>query len=342
MKQFSLQSMKRGIVAAVLTLVYVFVSAQDVRMVTLQHGDDVQVFRGTTAFKSAVAAAQKGDLITLSQGTFDDAGTIDKVLTIQGAGYRNTTTQFSLNLPEGEEGMFIEGINFNSGYIVVSGYAKNITFKRCRFSSCTNFNNCTSSISIRSSAENILIQECRMYYFNGYANQSIVIQNSAIYTLSCNGNSSVVADHCYITELGNWPLVYYSVVATPHDNADANPLYYSIYGKQTNCRKVGCWHVGSARYNDYYSYWKDSPFMQTNANGYGDTVGVHGWDSSNALTEYAASTYLDDNGTQVGMYGGTLGFSEEPANPKIVEASIPRQVDDNGQLHVHFKVEARK
>ena len=67
-----------------------------------------------------------------------------------------------------------------------------------------------------------------------------------------------------------------------------------------------------------------------------------GYDGDYTLTDEAASQYIGSDGTQVGIYGGELGFSEIPSTPQIVEADIPRQVDDNGQLHVRFKVEPQQ
>lgn len=37
----------------------------------LQHGDEATFFKGSTAFKQAYAAAADGDVIILSEGTFE-------------------------------------------------------------------------------------------------------------------------------------------------------------------------------------------------------------------------------------------------------------------------------
>ena len=333
MKTILSHCMKRGLCALVLTLLCLSALAQDVVMATLQHGDDLQVFHGASAFKQAVEAAQKGDVVTLSPGAFNSSVTIDKVLTIQGAGYRETYTSEGvvIDLPEGEDGLLVEGIRFN-GKVTVRGYAKSMTFKRCWFSDSYNFNSNYTSIIFETAASEVLIQECRMAHFYGYANQNIGIFNSVVLNLSCDSNSSVLVEHCVIDVLGEWPVVYYSIVFRPHNNQNAAPLYYSIYANETSCRKVGCWRVG---YNSNYN-WYNSPFI-SDSNSYNMSIG-----NSYTLTDEAAATYLDNYGTQVGLYGGTLGFTETPSNPQITEADIPRQVDDNGQLHVRFKVEAQQ
>lgn len=316
---------------AFMAMVCMSVNAQDVRMATLQHGDEVKVFTGTPAFKNAVAAAQKGDLITLTAGNFDDVGTIDKVLTIQGAGYRNTSVRFNINLPEGEEGFYVEGVNF-SYQVKVTGYAKNMTFKRCRFAATTSYNNKSTSLALGTNAENIQIMQCRLYNFYGFSNNKVSILNSAISNLYSDEGNTVLANHCVIAFLGEWPVVYNSAVYSPHNNPDANPLYYSIYCASTSCRKVGCWNVGYSN-----NYWQNHPFEVANAI-YSNDI----WDKQLTLKEDAREKYIGDDGTEVGLYGGELGFTETPSNPQIVEHEVPSKVDDNGLLHVRFKVEAQK
>lgn len=325
---------------AFMAMVCMSVNAQDVRMATLQHGDEVKVFTGTPAFKNAVAAAQKGDLITLTAGNFDDVGTIDKVLTIQGAGYRNTSVRFNINLPEGEEGFYVEGVNF-SYQVKVTGYAKNMTFKRCRFSdNSTSYNNHFTSLAFGTNAENIQIIQCRLYNFYGFSNNKVSILNSAISFLYCDQGNIVMANHCVIGGLGQWIVVYNSAVGSPHKNPDANPLYYSIFGASTDCRKIGCWQVGwGGNYNNSYGHymnWGNHPFETTEI--YIPNI----WDMQLILKEEAREKYFGDDGTEVGLYGGELGFTETPSNPQIVEHEVPSKVDDNGLLHVRFKVEAQK
>ena len=60
----------------------------DVWTATLQHGDEVTVFRMANALSEAYNAAVDGDVITLSEGTFGGI-TINKSITIYGAGYEN-------------------------------------------------------------------------------------------------------------------------------------------------------------------------------------------------------------------------------------------------------------
>ena len=80
---------KRVIISLMVLCCAMAVKAQnDVAIATLQHGDNVSVFKGSSALASALAAAsdQGGDVITLSEGTFT-AATITKPVSIYGAGF---------------------------------------------------------------------------------------------------------------------------------------------------------------------------------------------------------------------------------------------------------------
>ena len=60
----------------------------DVLMATLQHGDEVSVYYGKTALEEAyTAAADSGDVVTLSAGRFTFSGYMQKSLTIVGNGF---------------------------------------------------------------------------------------------------------------------------------------------------------------------------------------------------------------------------------------------------------------
>ena len=75
------------------------VKAQDVQLVTLQKGEETQVFYGADAFIEAMAAADHGNTITLTAGTFN-ATNITKAVTIYGAGYEIEALTTNSNIEE--------------------------------------------------------------------------------------------------------------------------------------------------------------------------------------------------------------------------------------------------
>ena len=111
--------------AALFVLLLVVVGTKNAlaqtQVATLQHGDDVSVYYGTNAFVEAHTAAQTGDIITLSGGSYAPCN-ITKAITLHGAGcavdtVANTTpTIFGgdifLNVADTSNFLTIEGIRF--------------------------------------------------------------------------------------------------------------------------------------------------------------------------------------------------------------------------------------
>lgn len=56
------------------------------------------------------------------------------------------------------------------------------------------------------------------------------------------------------------------------------------------------------------------------------------------LTDAAAAQYLGDDGTQVGIYGGTNPFNPSPTNPKVKKFTVNSNAS-NGKLNVKINVE---
>jgi len=56
------------------------------------------------------------------------------------------------------------------------------------------------------------------------------------------------------------------------------------------------------------------------------------------LTETAAATYLGDDGTQVGIYGGPAPFNPTPTNPQVKKFTV-NSTTEGDQLKVKINVE---
>ena len=96
----------------------------------LKHGNNITAYYGLDAFIEANAAAQDGDIITLSSGTFSPT-TITKAITLRGAGcvsdaelmtFPTTITgQVYASIPDVENTLTIEGVYFETGFAIMSG-----------------------------------------------------------------------------------------------------------------------------------------------------------------------------------------------------------------------------
>lgn len=313
--------------------------AQDVLMATLQHGETMTAYYGSDAFKSAMAAAENGDLITLSGGVFNGT-TIDKAVTIQGAGsvqdiannrYRTSIPNgCTIDLPEDATGLTIEGIWSNNTFTIASPVTQ-MTVKRCLIS-ILRFNGQTT---------NCAVLQCRIgNLYPDAQSQNMLIENSAIKELEKNSSgASMMVRNCLICHGGGQISPYsndsYNVTAsfvnciiynpTPSTDCSAYNIVYSNdpygIGFQTNNAQ------NIRKPSDFKALFVGSSYS---------------WDGNLRLTDEAAAQYLGDDGTQVGVYGGARGFTDVPSNPQVTSKEIAPQSDANGKLAVKITVEAQK
>lgn len=308
--------------------------AQDVQMVTLQHGENMTAYYGHTAFQQAMGAAAKGDLITLSGGSFASA-TINKVVTIQGAGYvqdmdnnRYCTTivnDLNIEIPEGDAGLVIEGVHFNSS-VNAKGTIDNLIFRKCRLG-YLQFNN----------SKNCLIDRCRVETFDpDDHSENLMVKNSILGSVHGNeADAILLIQNCVITESnnrGDLTAQFKNCISACSFRASGCSAYncvvcYSNYGGFTFTSVSNVWSMdydgvrAIFANNDFFSFRND-------------------WDYQ--LTDEAKTTYVGTDGTQVGIYGGATPFSDVPSNPQIVSKEIAAESDANGKLSVKIKVEAQQ
>ena len=74
------------------------------------------------------------------------------------------------------------------------------------------------------------------------------------------------------------------------------------------------------------------------------TVYVNAGEEDFHLLGDAKTTYLGDDGKEVGIYGGMLPFKEGavPSNPHIIQKMISTTSESNGFLNISFKVGAQQ
>ena len=341
--------MKKSFLLMAMTIMaFVSVKAQDVQLVTVQHGSEMQAFYGPDGFKNAIAAAQKGDVLSLSGGNFNSA-TIDKAVTIQGAGYvqdvpnNRYRTLFigdvNISLPEGESGLYIEGIcTYNNFYI--QGNVSSMSIARCLM---------TKDVEVKSESNNLTFLHCRINYLKlSGISHSALVRNCAIqefYGSSSNAEDGVV-ENCAIFRCSN------SVISFVFRNSILSYYYYSRYGSTMA--------VSTSVNNSYYfnlintkagfvndalqegnfgdgttnesSVFLEKYFGDSNAN----------YQSTLTLTEEGKQKIKGLDGTEVGIHGGSMPFTDVPSTPQITQKTVAPQSDANGKLAVKFVIEAQK
>lgn len=330
--------MNKCIFTAMMIMAFVCAKAQDIQLVTVQHGSEMQAFYGPDGFKNAMAAAQKGDVISLSGGNFNSA-TIDKAVTIQGAGYvqdvknNRYKTLFigdvNVNLPEGESGLYIEGIctynNFN-----IQGNVASMSIARCLM---------TNNVEVKSESNNLTFLHCRINYLKlTGVSHSALVRNCAIEKFYGSGSNleDGVAENCVFCNFCSDNVIHFtfknSVICYINDLKSAsNSFYYNIgyYSNNYNHFNYNTLQEGNTFEN--IGNYETKYFGDNNAN----------YQSALTLTE-EGKKHKGQDGTEVGIHGGSMPFTDVPSTPQITQKTVAPQSDANGKLAVKFVIEAQK
>ena len=317
--------------------------AQDMTVATLDSQAGSQSFYGPDALKEAVNAAQEGDRITLSPGTFNAVKIEDKSLKIQGAGFENnpekglyrTTITGSMTIGKREKecsNFLLEGVFFDNS-VFVSGYMKSFTAKKCRFAYC-------AFETSGSSSKDTKIEHCRFSNFLlvGHNAANFTVYNSVVCFLDWFEKSSVSALNTIFGDVSNNApahfenCILYTVGSKYNQSLSKDAIVFNCVAYSSNAFK------GMSALNNSVTLdeSKEQIFMEkapAENNRYSD-------DFSYELTDEAAAKYLGKSGGQVGIYGGYSPYNATPSNPRIVSKKIDER-SSNGKLNVEIKVAAQ-
>lgn len=326
--------MKKFIVlfVAVMAMFATTAKAQSSLLATLNHEGTISTFYGTNALQQAHAAAANGDVITLSSGTFQSVN-ITKAVTLRGAGMAlDAATQteptvlandFTINIPdETTQRLTIEGIYTNQKvtinklknamflkdriryfYITGEGYGKDLTFIHCRITEKYDGNNNSNNSAV---FQNCLV---RGMFGNNY------IFNNCLFLADTNGNNS----HCENSEYRN--CIILNSISTYSTSTYYNNLYCILSGYSFNVTN-----------NTNVKVAKDNEAIK-NLFGYSD-------DNEYKLTEAAKALIKGSDGTEVGIYGGSLPYDPTPTNPQISKFNVAAKTTADGKLSVDIEVKS--
>ena len=292
-------------------------------------------------FGGTAAAAENGDVITLSSGQFN-AVDITKPITLRGAGMSVSTDSinsheativqgdFTINLADSLEGRIVmEGLYFNQS-VTYAGVLKNAQFLKCRFSK---FTGKSTPIMTNSSFINCRINDVILLYANSNA---YFINSLVCNPVSLESSSSVEFDNCFIkfdnhySDAGQASSVvnsYYknSIIQVTRNN-------YNIPSSCTAYYCVGIGYVGL--FNNLIS--KNTTNRTANIDVF-KTYEING----KILILIALNVnYLGTDGTQVGVYGGNLAYDENPTIPQITKCNVASKSTADGKLSVDIEVKA--
>lgn len=355
---------------ALMFMMLMNVDAQDVQLATLQKAEGLQVFYGADAFKEAMAAADHGDVITLTSGSFN-ATTITKAVSIYGAGYEmdakmktsetgevvaeadnelpkyptRLVGNFSITLDlineQPAEGLYMEGIYSNNEVFVGSKLVA-ASFVKCRFQGFSFWKDERTMMD----SKDCLLSQCRIAgWLEPGSSQSMTMNNCIINLLGRNLDKST----CYVKNS-----IIYNVLSTWRGSLK-DCIIGIVYNAGGNgfhqmSNVLAPLHSSSAAYHTLFNsegalnniITKDGNWLLTDIQwtttlfgeehtGYDDTFMYE-------LTDAAKATYIGTDGKFVGIYGGTSPFSPTLTIPRVVKKDIAAETVD-GKLKVNIKVE---
>lgn len=322
-------------------------TAQSSITATLIHDNDIKTFYGASALREAHAAATHGDVITLSSGRFTSTN-INKAITLRGAGMEYNSVSateptiiagsFNISVASdsttSNHSFRMEAI-YHSSTITVYGILTNPQFVKCRFSSITNstsdniglvnaqFIHCAIVTQLSINNGSAALYNCFVEYpcFHNNTNSSgtYEFQNCVIKT--------TYADHIKRSILRN------SIIHGTASTNTYNTLPFSAYAY--NC-------VGTA-YNTFADQITKTNSIASITNLFKTWTGNQLTGTITGaleLTEEAKTKYLGSDGTEVGIYGGSLPFEARTSNPQITKLNVASKSTADGKLSVDIEVKA--
>lgn len=335
--------MKKLILSLLMLLMATLLWAQ--YRVALHSNGNVTIFGGGNPFTEAYNAAVDGDTIYLPGGNLLYPGTIDKSLTIKGVGHypvattATNKTELSGNLTIGANAdyLHIEGIHL-TGTLTFNNNAKVdfVTLKRSRF----------GGIHFRGSGatpcENNVISECIVGWINGENASYLLVSNNIIVAQINYGTQLGITNNIFLSEISGFTRYITNSNVTNNIFMYINNPSDFLFGSAGNSLDKNVFRInpsaGSNTMLDNYIDVDISSVFQTIPSD------IFNYDANYGLLEAAQSTYLGNEGTQVGIYGGTFPFKTHsvPTNPTITAKNIAPQTNDDGELTVQITVEAQE
>ena len=315
--------------------------AQSSMLATLSHEGEISTFYGARALVEAYNAADNGDVITLSSGSFV-ATNIEKGITIRGAGMAiDATTQteptiitgdFQINIPdEVTARLTLEGIYHNHTITVVPAF-KNGTFIKDRFK--------TINYSSNGTITNLTMINC---FVSG--NLSLP-EYSSVSCVNCviwepngyNDKSNFEFSNCILGKadwtIGVWSSSIKNCILYGWDNNGES--YNKINSSNTVYNSVACGANPGSRFNDIPN--TTNMVVEDMSTLFKTFTGTYSDSELYELTDEAKTTYLGLDGKEVGIYGGMMPYSSTPTNPQITKCNVASKSTVDGKLSVDITV----
>lgn len=338
--------MKKIVIAFILIITLMNLNAQ--KVVALHSNGVVTMFNTANPVNDAYAAAQNKDTIYIPGGYFAFPTNISKRLTIFGAGHYPdstlATTKTILNngctFYAGSDSCFISGMEF-SGNLVFDGASpiQGIRVTRTKFQAAYLYG------SVTNYKKGFIFKDCVFGIVDGQlVAQFLTVSNCVVENtvMSITGNG-LIQNNIFLAQMGCGGCGYWNVHGVDNSLIQNNVFYgnhpYYVMGNNNNV------------FNNLFA---STPSYGTNVYtgnyiniGQGNLVVSATPSAFSYSSNYhlqAPSTYLGNDATQVGIYGGTMGAYKEgavPIDPHIYFKSVAPTTNASGQLLIQYKVKAQ-
>lgn len=338
-------------------------------LATLFHDNDIKTFYGAGALREAHAAATHGDVITLSSGTFTSTK-ITKAITLRGAGMEYdslTTTEptiiegtFEISITAADSvlngnSLTMEGI-FSRYSITIGSIIHNPQFVKCTFFKLDDAGpNSSYNTGFRNASFiNCIISGMVAIRDNGsatFVNSFVTNPSQILYTTSNASNfefqncvirmcdtDSQCSNEDGLSDLRT-SIFRNCIIYTNDNNTNFNYDYL-----HASCQAYNCIGYNPNRAAIFLSQQNTSNTQVTSMSDIFKT-----WTGGSVtsfkterleLTDEAKTKYLGTDGTEVGIYGGSLPFVSRPSNPQITKLNVASKSTADGKLSVDIEVKA--
>jgi hypothetical protein len=328
------------------TVFFLFFSVQShaQQRVALQSNGATTIYDSNNPFVDAYNNAVSGDTIYLSGGAMSAPATIDKSLTIFGAGFHedSTTATFftkvtgGISIGENADNLHLEGIFFDNNISSGDASFMNSEIKRCYFKGAFSIYGTSANYT-----ENLVVSEC--VFENGLNLQNTrncLFTNNIFNQQVSYTSSNLFSNNIFLREGGSWSspagkMIFYAYNNVFENNVLFNSSQYYLEGSgnlfQYNLFVNGAPELGTGfiDVNNYYGVLQSTVFV--------NQVGFT-WATTNDNHLQDPATYVGADATPVGIYGGFFPFKAGavPQNPHISSKIISNQTDINGDLNIQI------
>ena len=332
----------KKLLLAVVSIMFAATSfAQNALVASLSKGTSVTYYYGVNALKQAVAAAESGDIINLSSGSFN-ATNISKGITVRGAGIDSKEPtyivgDFTIEIPGEDVNQFMmEGIRCTNS-LLINGTFANPFFQKCQFNGVGNYGGVTVT--------NIMFSNCKITgSFGPRGYNSYIMVNCFINNTTVSESATVTATNCIFAEPTGFHVYCYERCQF------FNSIFISLNGKGGYSDSAGetrwipsssqaqhCYMVNFPEFDIFgqLSVRTGCPTSSLSYEMVFDSYrGVYSDEETFELTETAKTTYLGTDNQQIGLYGGLQPYSPIPSYPLISTMIVPAKTNDQGKMDV--------